>query len=85
MVYESGKWLDFCQGLYPAGEHPDTAASTAQRMYESMVLRNDRDVPGFYLGKDQAFEPKRDTLLVGYTGMPQNGFVYKLNMWSETD
>lgn len=75
-IYELKLWTEFCHENFPA----DSAAAMA--FYSQLVLQENR-VPAYYPGESEDFVPDTVTLVVGYTGVPQDGFTYRLNAWPE--
>lgn len=79
-VYETGRWSSFTETLFS-----DPAMSSAARdMYESLVAYSS-GYPAYYLGEEHVFEPDTITILVGYTGLPKDGFTYRLQAWPEKE
>lgn len=81
-IYESLRWVNFCNEFY--ADRSDSIRNVVTTMYTAMTARNPAGLNAFYVGKTETPELVRDTLLIGYTGLPQNGFIYRLQAWPET-
>ena len=73
-IYESLRWVNFCNEFY--ADRSDSIRNVVTTMYTAMTARNPAGLNAFYVGKTETPELVRDTLLIGYTGLPQNGFIY---------